>query len=280
MSASAARRPRRPSFAFINRMLAEFGDGACQRRSEGSPVSVPADRGGEGPMPREGTTMSPRRPDEMVPALRRLLRRAAPATLLLSAGAVSACEGDIKDASPGGISVEGNVGGYSIPQAFNIAYAGCPAGDKNESCTDLSDTRVFLANRSDEGSCSYARTTVGCPIEFGNSVEVEVGVSDGNTVTLGTYPASGGIVPGQPRRHGFVRLITTDDNCFTGPILTATGGTIVVSAVSASGIAGSFQATFADGGSFTGTFDAKFCVVDAAYPPVCQIDAARPSCLK
>ena len=79
-------------------------------------------------------------------------------------------------------------------------------------------------------------------------------MSAGDTVTPGTYTLGDGIVPRQPDRQGVIRLITTDENCFGGPLLTAAQGAIVVSSASPSGIAGSFQATFADAGTFTGSF--------------------------
>ena len=49
-------------------------------------------------------------------------------------------------------------------------------------------------------------------------------MSAGDTVTPGTYALGDGIVPREPDRQGVIRLITTDENCFGGPLLDGRSG--------------------------------------------------------
>ena len=92
-----------------------------------------AKAGEEGPASRGDMTVTTGGLSRLIPLSRYALRRGVRGAWLLCVLAVSAGEGEVGDVSSSGVSVEGTVGGSSIPQAFNIAYirVGCPPDVKS-----------------------------------------------------------------------------------------------------------------------------------------------------
>ena len=94
---------------------------------------------------------------------------------------------------------------------------------------------------------------------FANLDELAVSVLDQTgDVAPGTYGI--GQKTGSPTSYAVVNLSTTGAECSPEIDDSATSGTVTLSQVSATRVAGSYSATFGDAGVLSGSFDVPICV--------------------
>jgi hypothetical protein len=131
---------------------------------------------------------------------------------------------------------------------------------------------VVFTNRSD-ATCAAIQSDVASntTFEYANFdyLAVSVNVANGDVVA-GTYE----IVASQSSNvtGAAASFVTTSSTCVATP-LSATTGTVTLTQVSASSVAGTYNATFGAQGTFQGSFDTAICVFDAgsASTPAKQI---------
>ncbi|HEY1695997.1 MAG TPA: hypothetical protein VGG39_27710 [Polyangiaceae bacterium] len=203
---------------------------------------------------------------------------------------VAACSGSSGgDGGAGSASLSGTVNGATFSVASEVAAldaasttcsAGGTSGDDGGagSCTSTGqEVVVILTNRSD-ATCSAAQTQLasGNEAAFANFAELELLVANVTAdVAAGTYDvvnAGSTATEGSLAKYG-----TTDASCASSATAQASGGSVTLTAVSASRVTGSYQLTFGTEGSFSGSFDVPICNLPDAGGN--GADAGAPACL-
>jgi hypothetical protein len=174
------------------------------------------------------------------------------------------------------------VAGTTFQVASGLAEIGpatssgmCTVGsdDAGPACTSSSSGQavlVALTNRADV-TCATASHT---DATFANLDALVLEVANENAqVTTGTYnivSADGG--SGTPVQFVQAQLATTTATCGVGLDLNATGGTITLTQIGATGVTGSYSLEFGTQGTLTGTFNLPICTPPDASTsgPGCQ----------
>lgn len=169
--------------------------------------------------------------------------------------------------------MSGTVSGTTFTFGSGVAIAGpntttdCvgPTADGGEDCTSTTNgylAEIVLANLSIL-SCSFVQSSFDSNTNYANADVLVLAVgSASSSIAAGTYD----IVAADAGQSGATtgataQFQTTTSTCGNGLDLTATSGTITVSAVSSTRISGTYDVTFGSQGSFTGSFDSPLCAV-------------------
>jgi hypothetical protein len=187
--------------------------------------------------------------------------------VLATALSLSACGGE----STAGIgTVTGSVGGLSMDHAAEAIsiYSGAPT-----CLTGSSNPGSYLSiTIDDRGSACPAIQQVEA-LAHATMLHFQIILNSGGAIKPGTYLIS------QPYTGPLSRLFdeavasfgrTTEDCLSAGVAFDATGGTLTIDALDASGVAGSFQLDFAEG-SLSGSFTTANCTVQQSTCAVQQI---------
>jgi hypothetical protein len=195
---------------------------------------------------------------------------------LLALGILAACSGSTSGGGSGAGTVTGTVSGVGFSFGSGVAIAGAntttncegPTADGGEDCTTTTDgyaAEVILANLSIL-TCSLVETSFNSSTSYANADALALEILNlSGPVTAGTYnviaPDAGtsGVTSGAS-----AQFTTTTATCGNGLDLTATSGTITVSAISGSSISGTYDVTFGTAGSFSGSFNTAVCAVPDA----------------
>jgi hypothetical protein len=183
---------------------------------------------------------------------------------VLAVTALAACSSSSGGSGNG--SVNGTVDGISFSAASGLAEVGpeststdCTGSSDGgtSSCTTTSSGQVVAVILTNRAGIS-CETVTGQGNKFANldALELAVGTA-GGTVATGTYTlvgAESGLSSGAE-----AILLTTSANCGQSLDLTASSGTITLSAITATSVSGSFNVTFGSMGSFSGSFDEPLC---------------------
>lgn len=176
---------------------------------------------------------------------------------------LAACGGG---GSPGGIgsgSVSGTVGAVtfgSIVEAASFSYAGA---DCHDASAQIASAYISLSTTA--GHCAAFQAAGKQPA--GDVLILGVnrsGSSAQAAIAPGTYSV---VFLGNPSGFGIAGTLTSA-GCESASYLSASG-TVTLTSVSGSGMAGSFNINFVDGsgnpaGTLTGSFDAANCPVDTS----------------
>jgi hypothetical protein len=193
-----------------------------------------------------------------------------------------ACGGSTTSPS-GSASLSGSVGGTSFTVASSLAEI--QAASSSESCGFGSDggstgctstssgqvVAVLLTNRGD-ATCSYGQSHQGSQTEFSNFDELIVGVvSPNGTVTKGTYD----VAPptNSSPQGGFAIFQTTTSTCGMGQEATAESGTVTFTDLTDTSVTGTYDVSFGNAGSFSGSFDVAVCTLPDAGGAPSGVDA-------
>jgi hypothetical protein len=171
------------------------------------------------------------------------MRRRGTATLVVAA---VACGGQTTAPSgPGSATVDGTVEGQVVPTNAAVGLYSLES--------EYGGTRVLtgalVTNVTD--ACTVLQHH-GNPA--GASSLIAAVVATGNTLPTGTYTISATANPSASVFYG-----VENDACTETTSEQASSGTVTLSAISQTLIAGSFDATFANGDHVTGTFSAPVC---------------------
>jgi hypothetical protein len=187
----------------------------------------------------------------------------------------------------GGSSLTGTVAGTTFSPESSIANV---APDVSTSCTETGTMKpactsttmgqvaeVILANRPNL-TCAVQQANQSSNVEYANLDSLLLGVfvpgTDVSIVPPGTYDVLDTKSP-SGMKGSAATLNTTDAKCNHALNVTATSGTVTLTAVSHQQITGTYNLTFGSQGTFTGSFDSPVCaMVDAGTPgtvtkPVC-----------
>ena len=195
------------------------------------------------------------------------------------AGSLWACGGS----TSGGDSVKGTVSGTTFGVASEMAVTGgsgnssaCTGPDGgNPTCSsDFSrQVEVIFTSRSDANCAAIQRDAVSnTSFQYANFGYLSVGVNvAGGEVVAGTYD----IVTNDSATGASAVYMTTTTQCDLVLSLPATSGTVTLTQVSSTSVAGTYTVTFGTHGTFSGSFDVAICDYDAGTttaPPtqVCQ----------
>lgn len=199
-------------------------------------------------------------------------------TFFVAVATAAACGGTTAATQAGSSSASGSVDGVSLPVAGQVGLiapattnTSCGFGPDGGStgCVTTSSGQtvvVALANRS-EYTCSYFQAAIDSNAgpHFANTVGLELAVGNNNgNVTTGTYD----VIPvGAVSNSGAgAYFSTTTATCSPGLVNDATGGTVTLSRLSPTEIAGSYDVTFGAQGSLAGSFDVPVCDLPDAGP--------------
>ncbi len=179
--------------------------------------------------------------------------------------------------SPGGNSASGSVDGVSLPVASGFAFVGPStlSGCYGQTCDPFGDTvEVVLTNKA-SFTCSFVTSQANVTFANAAALTLEVGNATAvgpRTYAIDTAGAGDGAWP-----LAAAWFATTTADCGAGLSVRATGGSITLSTASASHVAGSYTATFAQG-TLTGSFDLDVCsLADASTRTE---DAGAPQCVQ
>lgn len=218
----------------------------------------------------------------------RLVRHAVEA-LFVTVGASAACGGTTAGNSGSG-SVSGTVGGTTFSVASEIAAiatassstSGVCGGevDAAPTCTGGSSTTgqavaVVLTNRAD-ATCSalvnaYAS---GEGLSYANFDYLQLGAqNDAANVGTGTYDI---ITTATATSGATATFVTTTSTCGMGINANATGGTVTLTKLTSSEVAGSYDLTFGTQGTMSGSFDIPVCDLPDSGS---TSGAAEPPCM-
>lgn len=185
------------------------------------------------------------------------------AAAALFIGAMTACTSG-GSSSQSGPSLSGTVAGTTFGVASQVAAVGpveetcAGSADGGATCSSHGQSvGVILTNRR-ELTCAALNTTA---TSYANADALALTVLDATgNVSPGTYDISpdAGL---NASPAAFAAFKTTTSTCGDGLDLSATGGTIVLTDVSSSHVAGTFDVTFGSQGSFSGSFDVDTCTL-------------------
>jgi hypothetical protein len=216
---------------------------------------------------------------------------AAASLLLGSLSSLVACGGATTSSAGGGSSsagsgsVVGSIGGTTLNVASTLALldtttvstSPCAGteGDGASCVQTISDqgVSVVFTDRADI-TCSLLQTLAasGAGTEFANLSALAVNVmNDHGAVLPGTY-GIGASVSGGPTAQ--VELSATTSTCSTALGLTATSGSVTLTAFNGTRVAGSYEATFGTDGTVSGSFDMPICMITAST--TAPADVCRP----
>ncbi len=177
---------------------------------------------------------------------------------------VAACGGVTSGSgAPGTGSVTGTVGGISLNVADTVVIA--------ESGTLGVDARTLLVYLFDIPNVCAVAHSLPANADKGNYTALQLQVSSYNSgssmagpVVAGTYAIGGQTATdGGTGARASARLQKNDAQCKSlvpSADHAASGGTITITAISATAVSGSYSVTFADG-TMSGAFDAAFCAM-------------------
>jgi hypothetical protein len=197
-------------------------------------------------------------------------------------GVLAACGGSTTGGGSGAGqsgSVVGTVAATTFTVASEVAAlsgssetscVGPPFGaDAASGCTTVTSrgVTVLLTNRSDL-TCPALQSDVAGQMTLADYANLDlllvgVNVASGDIVA-GSYPVvSDGLDTGAQ-----ATLVTTSSTCGEGLDLSATSGTVTLTQVSLTDVAGTYSVTFGTQGTFTGSFAVAMCALpDAGEPP-------------
>ncbi len=193
-----------------------------------------------------------------------MLRKAAPFFAVGVFGALYACSGTTVGGGGSG-SATGTVAGSTFTVASEIGINSPALGqtsctsapDGGATCTSSSSGQavgVLLTNRA-AADCGLLLES-NPDTNFANFAYLSLGVVSGDgTVGPGTYAIAGGNV-GASEEYA-----TSSATCEEALDVTATSGSITLTEVSATSVAGTYDVTFGTQGSFTGSFEASVCTL-------------------
>ncbi|HEY6461863.1 MAG TPA: hypothetical protein VIY73_16975 [Polyangiaceae bacterium] len=181
--------------------------------------------------------------------------------------------------SAGTASLSGTVAGVTFSVASELAWSQpapseCSGGgsggpdaealDDGGSCAQSGQVlSVGLSNRGDS-TCAALQQNVVQPqnVEYANlEALLLIVVSPNGTSAPGTYA-----IPGSTGTAGIqagAQLDTTNASCAPAIHVSADGGSITLTAVSTTEVAGTYDVTFGSQGSYSGTFDVPLCDVQS-----------------
>jgi hypothetical protein len=202
---------------------------------------------------------------------------------------IAACSGSSGgDGRGGSASLGGTVNGASFSVASEVAAlqaasSTCSSGGTDGedagtgSCTSVGQAViVILTNRSD-ATCAAAQSQLasGKEATFANFAELEILVANATAdLAAGTYAL---VNRGSTATEGAIaEYATTNSSCASSGPDDASGGSVTLTAVNSSRVAGSYQVSFGTQGSFSGSFDVPICDLPAAGGNTA--DAGTPVC--
>lgn len=181
--------------------------------------------------------------------------------------------------SAGGNSASGSVDGVSLPVASGFAFVGPSilSGCYGETCDPFGDTVEVVLTNAAGFTCSFVASQENAT--FANVAVLTLEVGNATPVGPGTYAidtaaedAGDGAWP-----LAAAWLATATADCGAGLAVRATGGSVRLTTASATHVAGSYTATFAQG-TLAGSFDVDVCsLADASTG---NEDAGAPQCVQ
>jgi hypothetical protein len=167
----------------------------------------------------------------------------------------------------GTATVVGTVGGMEVPATDAIAIVG-PLVDTFGGFTQPG-VAVVISNKSD--LCSVVESNANPP----NSAELILIVGTPGAVAPGTYPTLTTAPPSETTNNALVTYEVADAACHVKMPHGSRSGTVVLSTVSSTTVAGSFDVTLDSGDKLSGTFRAPVCGMsiqtDASAPAKCGL---------
>jgi hypothetical protein len=191
--------------------------------------------------------------------------------------------------SGGSSSVSGTVGGTSFTAASQIAVVtpvtgvACTAGgDGREArCTPAwkgQAVEIFITNR-EGATCDALRASIAADEDVNYARFDDLGIVVGNQrgeLAEGKYDV---IAEGNPVSAAGAQLRTTTATCQQDLAMGASAGTVTLTKVTPTEVAGTYTLTFEAMGSFTGSFDIPVCEVpDGGLSRLLAPDAGHVAC--
>ncbi len=200
----------------------------------------------------------------------------------------SACS---SSSSTGTASISGTVASTTFTVASTVAVLVPSAStncdvepDGGTQCVTVSSGQVLavvLTNRA-VASCSTVLGDIATrsAANFSNldSLALDVGTSSGD-ITPRTYPILTSQAEAAGTSGSTAGLTTTDGTCNQKLDTSATSGSVVITSISSTEVAGTYDVTFGTSGSFKGSFDVPICdLPDSGLSALGGSDAGKLAC--
>lgn len=184
-------------------------------------------------------------------------RHSSTSTLLAALCCALGCGSSSNTSSgpSGSTTVTGTIAGAAVPTTSSFAVVG-PLVD---TFGPFTSNGIGITISNVPNSCTVAQRH-GNP---SNTTNLNLLIAAPNPVTSGSYAIST-TAPTATSTIADLVYETTDANCHTMSTHTARSGSIVISAVSATTVEGTFSVTMDTGESLSGTFSVPICDVGAA----------------
>lgn len=186
-----------------------------------------------------------------------------------------ACTTNSSDDNTGGGDGQGAIQGMLHGQSFMVDDAISAAVTITDGATTVHTATILMANAGD--LCGDAMTNTSHPNEKGIGIILfDVNGTTTNTPTApGTYTIAQGGTP--PAKAAAVQVSSSDATCkdVEADNVSATSGTVTLTAVSGNKFTGNFDVVLASGDHLTGSFTPSECPVLATMPSSTQPETCR-----
>jgi hypothetical protein len=188
---------------------------------------------------------------------------------LAALGTILACSSTTAGTASGGGTgtISGTVAGTTFTVGSGIAFLMSSVGSAN------GYLGIQLHRRSDM-TCGYLQSSwaMGQEALLANDDELILGVTNESmNVVAGTYPVIGDSTDaGSPNTSALSSLLAWDSSCTRNAIYVlalGSSGTVTISKLGPSNVTGTFNVTYGNDGSATGSFDVPLCVLPEAGTP-------------